>query len=111
MTLAGSQVGQAPIRCPIWITPDAKRIWRQIVPDLQRRGVLLPIDRMMLSVLCELLSQHQAATEAIDRDGLIVGDQAHPLADFATKAAEQITAICHAFGMSPLGRRELERTR
>ena len=108
MTLAGSQIGQAPIRCPRWLSDAAKRIWRGLAPDLQRRGILTPLDRALLAVLCETLAQHRAATAAIELDGLIGGGEAHPLTEWASETARQALAIAHDFGLTPLGRAELE---
>ena len=110
MTLAGSHVGQAPIRCPRWLTASAKPFWRELAPDLQRRGILTPLDRPLLAVLCELLATHRAATRVIEEDGLTLpSGELHPLAEVAAETSKQALAIAHDFGLTPLGRAELER--
>jgi len=44
-----------PIRppCPAWLSAEAKRAWKQLVPQLERAGVLTVVDGQALAAVCQ----------------------------------------------------------
>lgn len=45
----------APIvpKCPGWLKPEAKRVWKELVPELQRIGALTIVDGEALAAACQ----------------------------------------------------------
>ena len=39
-------------RCPVWLSPKAKKFWKQIVPELRRLKLLTVVDGPALTNLC-----------------------------------------------------------
>lgn len=105
----------APITpsCPAWLSPEAKKLWKRLVPELQRIGVLTMVDGEALAgacqswavyVECERLLKKEGrtyqytnkagATNLLPRPEVAIGQRA--LADFR--------AFCSEFGLTPASR-------
>lgn len=53
----GPPQGQSPIPadlvdCPDWLSPEAKREWARVAPELSRLGLLTKLDMAMLAGFC-----------------------------------------------------------
>jgi P27 family predicted phage terminase small subunit len=67
-------------KCPSWLDAAAKKAWREIVPELDRIGVLTIVDRHILENYCRTWSRWRAAEDFISRHG-----EAFPIKDDAGK--------------------------
>ncbi len=84
--------------CPKWLTPEARAVWRQIVPDLAAIGLLCRVDLGVLAVYCSALADYQAAA-AVPRD---VTDRSAVLA--IAKIEGRILAAARELALSPAAR-------
>ena len=60
--------------CPVWLSPEAKRIWKDVSRTLEESGTLGSVDRHILATYCSACAQRRAAEEALlkplpDKDG------------------------------------------
>ena len=58
-------------RCPSWLSPVAKRHWRDLAPELERIGVLTTIDVGAFAGLCESWAQYREASEFLHKHGAV----------------------------------------
>jgi P27 family predicted phage terminase small subunit len=56
-------------RCPKWLDDKAKETWAQLVPQLDRMGVLAKIDGNALARYCRLHSRWRAAEDFLQQQG------------------------------------------
>ncbi len=105
-------------RCPRWLDAGAKAAWKHLVPQLDRLGVLTPLDRHALARYCQLWSRWRRAEEFLrdqgdthlvkDADGRVKGVRAYPQVRIANQLAEQLLRLEQQFGMTPSARSRLE---
>ena len=60
---------KAGARCPSWLAADAKSVWRDLAPVLERMKVLTEADREALALLCSALAEYRQARAVLDREG------------------------------------------
>lgn len=106
--------------CPQHLTPDARKEWRRIVPELEMLGLLSQIDRAALAAYCQAYGRWVKAERGLSKfeqrfKGTNVGDGlcyqttngnwlSHPLVGVANKALEQMHKFLVEFGMTPASR-------
>ena len=103
--------------CPRWLSKEAKREWKRVVPELERLGLLTVVDRAALAGYCESWAEYREAREFIhkhgvvnpikDDDGNIKYLQQVPQVSIANKALANIRAFCSMFGLSPSDRERM----
>lgn len=105
------QVGK--IRPPK-LSTAARRIWRQLAPELEQAKILTPRDALTLGIACEVGAFVQQAAADLHADGLVTIDAAHkdterrsPTWVVFTQAAAQWLAYAGALGLSPKARESL----
>ena len=99
--------------CPSWITDEAKRLWRELVPDLAKMGCLGRCDRTMLTLLVqtwadwreaeEFLAKH-GTTYPVIRDGQPPEFRQYPHVRMARQLSEQVLRFGREFGLTPAAR-------
>ena len=99
---------------PPKLSPAARRIWRQLAPDLEKSKVLTPRDALTLGIACEVGAFAQQAAAELHAQGLVTTDAAHkdterrsPTWVVFTQAAAQWLAYAGALGLSPKARETL----
>lgn len=99
---------------PPKLSPAARRIWRQLAPDLEQSKVLTQRDALTLGIACEVGAFAQAAAATLHTEGLTTTDAAHkdterrsPTWVVFTQAAAQWLAYAGALGLSPKARESL----
>ncbi len=99
------------VKCPSWLSRDAKAEWRRVAPELKRLGLLTVVDVSALAMYCESYSQWREAVRIIERegqtyshDGLI---RTHPACHVANNAARTANLFAGQFGMTPSARTKL----
>jgi P27 family predicted phage terminase small subunit len=110
-------VAEGKPRCPQWLTGDAKRVWRQLMPKLHASGVAGEIDRNALARYCQLfvrwkeLEQYIAEKGTVypvkNKDGVTVDMKELPHVARASKLADQLLKLEQQFGMTPAARAAL----
>ena len=99
---------------PPKLSPAARRIWRQLAPDLEQSKVLTTRDALTLGIACEVGAFAQQAAAELHAQGLVTTDAAHkdterrsPTWVVFTQAAAQWLAYAGALGLSPKAREGL----
>lgn len=109
-----------PIRpkCPRWLDKEAKRMWKDLAPELERLGLLTIIDGAALAaacqrwstfVDCEQIIQEQGYNMEVfryDKQGNEIGSyiQQRPEVSIGRQALADFRAFCTEFGMTPASR-------
>lgn len=100
-------------RCPQWLSEEARKAWREIVPELQRIGVLTVIDGQALVRYCVAHARWVEAEEWIEENGLQVeirtkkGTIAYgeaPYVGIADKYGKVANRLATEFGLTPASR-------
>src|SRR5262245_48457221 len=55
--------------CPEILHPKARAVWAELVPELDRLGLLTLIDRHCLAVYCQAWAEFELATEVLEKEG------------------------------------------
>ncbi len=108
-------------RCPKWLDDKAKEAWAQLIPQLDRMGILAKIDGNALARYCRLWSRWRQAEDFLatqgdtylvkGTDGKATAVKAYPQARIAATLAEQLLRIEQHFGMTPASRARLSAPR
>ena len=56
-------------RCPSWLRKEAKKAWRQLMPQLEAMGILGECDRNVLARYCQMWAKWRQAEEFIAKNG------------------------------------------
>ncbi len=104
-------------RMPTWLRPEAKTIWKRVVPQLQQMGVLGNVDANALGRYCESHSRWTAAAMVVRKQGETAerknaeGDvymiAQRPEAKLMATLNESLRKLEAEFGMTPAGRARL----
>ncbi len=93
------------------LSPYAAEAWADLVPKLDRMGLLTEVDGPALRVLCEAISQHRRAVERVNASDVLIegarGDGAqvkHPAMQVIRDTAATIRSWSAAFGLTPSDR-------
>lgn len=109
------QRGKLP--CPTHLPDEAKKVWKRVVPELDRLGLLTIVDKELLIIYCQSYADWFKATEWIkehgdvfavkDEKGKVKYVQQMPQVAIASKAAERVHKIAQQFGLTPAARASL----
>ena len=96
-------------RCPSWLSPVAKRHWRELAPELERIGVLTTIDVGAFAGLCESWAQYRDASEFLHKHGAVYktpkgGLARAPQVAIARDALAAYMRACTEFGLTAVAR-------
>lgn len=112
---------QGDIRCPSWLSSEAKKVWRRLAPDLIAKKVLTAWDIDTFADLCEViilnrlalqdLTENGASCTVLDRemsDGtLIYRTTKNPAWQVAKESAAILASVGGRFGLNPSDRSRL----
>jgi P27 family predicted phage terminase small subunit len=97
------------VSCPTWLSPEAKREWRRLAPELQRLGLLTPLDRAVFAAYCESYAHWRRAQRVIKEQGhLYVTANARvrqrPEVAIADSSLKAMKGLAAELGLTPSGR-------
>jgi P27 family predicted phage terminase small subunit len=107
--------------CPAFLSAEAKREWRRVVPLLVKLRLLSVQDRSALAAYCQAWAQFVESTQTLQREGSIVTfctynnqgqvttstKRRHPALEWQRDAMRQVRDLGGLFGLSPSGRSRL----
>ena len=104
-------------RCPIWLAKEAKRAWRELVPQLEHMGLLAKCDRNAIVRYCQTLAMWREAQEWLmehgtvhpekDAAGRVVGLREYPHVARVIRLSEVLARLEKQFGLTPAARANL----
>ena len=105
-------------RCPVWLSADAKRAWKRLVPQLKRMRVLSAVDADALTAYCQTWARWKRAEEFLEKHGDVYplrddgGNircmQQFPQVAIARNLAQLLKAYQQEFGLTPSARTRIE---
>lgn len=109
----GRRRGPSPLPAlpspPTWLSPEARREWGRILPELAKLGLLCRLDRALLTGYCESWACYVDAVRQAATDGLIATTpngfaQKSAAAIALTDARSALLKFAAEFGLSPSSR-------
>ncbi len=105
-------------RCPGWLGAEAKAVWKRLVPDLRRMGVLTVVDGEALASFCQTYVRWREAEDFLDKHGSVypIRDergqvrcmQQFPQVSIARNLILILKSFYGEFGMTPAARTRIE---
>ncbi len=109
---------KATPRCPAWLRPEAKTVWRRMVPELRRMKVLSTADGEALASFCqahvrwqeaeEFLAKHGSVYAVRDERGQLRYMNQFPQVSIARNLLLILKSFYQEFGMTPSARTRIE---
>lgn len=82
------------VKPPAWLGKRAKKLFRQLVKDMEQTELYTNVDVETLAVYCDAVVRYAQATEAIEEQGVtIMGAQGVPVQNPAVLVASKYAAI------------------
>jgi len=104
--------------CPVWLSLEAKRAWRRLLPDLRQMRVLTCVDGDAFAAYCQTYARWKAAEEFIqkhgevypirDEQGRVKCMQQFPQVAIARNLILVLRAYQQEFGLTPAARSRVE---
>ena len=102
-------------RCPAWLSPTAKTVWRKLAGVLDRMRVLTEADGHALELLADAYGEYRAARAVILKEGTTYeSDTKHgkivrtrPEVAIAADAWKRMKAMLVEFGLTPSSRSQV----
>lgn len=103
--------------CPAWLDADARKVWRALIPQLARLGVLTRLDQHALARYCTLwvrwrkmetlLAEKGELVISYTEEGAVAGVHVTPYVAIASTLADKLLRLEQHFGMTPSARAAL----
>lgn len=98
--------------CPKWLTGEAKREWRRIVPELEAAGMISKVDRVALTGYCQTYARWRKAETEIQQSFIYefmdidfkMKRKVKPEVAIAIDSLSQVRQFCIEFGLTPSSR-------
>lgn len=95
---------QLQITPPRYLTGYASASWRELVPLLNKAGLVKQVDKAVVISLCEQIQLARMAYEDVNENGLSSGSRKNPAASILDSATAKIKSLSDALGLSPQAR-------
>lgn len=96
-------------KCPKWLSGEARREWRRVVPALEKLGLLSELDGAALEAYVSTYGRMVRAERDIAENGSTYitstgFERVRPAVKIATEAEESVRRFCAEFGLTPSAR-------
>ncbi len=107
LVVDNSAVSKAP-PAPSWLSADAKREWKRVVPILVDRRILTTADLGSLENYCVAIGTVREMERQLQRDGHVVetekGTKRHPAVGIQSDAMTRARLLAAELGLTPTSR-------
>mgnify|MGYP001313501869 CR=1 FL=1 len=107
LVVDNSAVSKAP-PAPAWLSADAKREWKRVVPILVERRILTTADLGSLENYCTAIGQIREMERQLQRDGHVIetdkGLKRHPAVGIQSDAMTRARLLAAELGLTPVSR-------
>jgi P27 family predicted phage terminase small subunit len=98
---------------PSWLKGRARAAWKELVPELDRIGLLTVVDGHALAVYCEAWATYVEASEVVRQEGILVdsyrgGKAKNPAAQIMRDSADLMMKVGSQYGLTPATRTRLQ---
>ena len=105
-------VGAGKVKCPSWLDPAARRVWRALVAELKQLELVTNLDVAALAVLADAIARHREAAALVAEQGTVITlGGGRPIQNPAVLTVAKYAAIIRqyggAFGLDPSARAKL----
>src|SRR5262245_33110551 len=95
-----------PPRCPKLLKGEARKLWRELVPELHEQGLLAKVNRTALVGLCQTYGNVIAAEKILAKEGLTYESKhgyrcLRPEVTMAQKGWQLVRGFLQEFGLTP----------
>lgn len=103
------QPSEKGVRCPEWLSPESKNVWKKIAPQLKSLKLLTLVDVNEFALYCGYMAEYITAYEFIQKNGLTYESNSgltkvYPQVRIARDAARMASSLASKFGLSPSDR-------
>ena len=96
-------------KCPAWLSKEAKREWKRLVPFLEQAGLLTQVDRAAFAGYCQSYADWVDAKAHIAAEGSTFEtpngyQQQTPWVSIAQASLKTMLKFCTEFGLTPSSR-------
>lgn len=100
-------------RCPQWLSPRARKVWRQTMPDLIRMRIAARLDTLAHARYCQEIVLWHEARELVERLGVVITTTngnlvQNPALGIMHTADRNCRSHEAAFGMNPSARSTIQ---
>ncbi len=107
LVIDNSAVSKAP-PAPAWLSADAKKEWRRVVPILVERRILTTADLGSLENYVTAIGQVREMERQLQRDGQVIetdkGKKRHPAVGIQADAMTRARLLAAELGLTPVSR-------
>lgn len=112
VNLAEPKPKKAPPRCPAWLSPEAKTVWRRLTAQLKTMGMLYAADEDIIAAYANAVVTYQKATKLVEEHGLLIPGRrddlvTNPAVRIQRDAAQLIRQLAGELGLTPSSRSRL----
>lgn len=99
-------------RCPSWLSPDAKKVWRRTTKQLESMKILSEADQDVIVAYVNAVVLYERATKIVDEVGVLVegrrdGMVKNPAVQVQRDQAQLIRQLAGELGLTPSSRGRL----
>jgi len=99
-------------KCPDWLDGEAKKKWKELVPELSRLKLLTIVDGDALATYCQAWAEFRQATEELRKESRYITlesgyVQSHPAVAQQRSAWATLKTFAALFGLDPSSRSKL----
>lgn len=106
-----SELDGLPIAAPAMLPDAAKKVWAELVPELNKAGFARSLDIYLVIGFCTQYAIYQDALENVDDLGIIIetarGATKNPAVNVANDSLQKTLSIARQIGLTPSSRAEL----
>ena len=100
-------------KMPPGMDKKAQAEWRRVADRLYRAGLLTELDKLTLSIYCQMVSRYERYNEALESEGEYYEaasgqKKLHPLYYARENATKELRMLIKEFGLSPNARMRME---
>lgn len=96
-------------KCPAWLASEGKKLWKQLIPELERLGLMTIMDGVAFEAVCQNYATWVRCEKYLKKNGLTFETetgyiQQRPEVAIGQKALAAVRAFCTEFGLTPASR-------
>jgi len=100
------------VTMPRFLGAEAKKLWKELAPELKKRGLLTALDRAAFSGLCASYGHMVEMERIIQKEGSTIVDnrgvtRKHPAVTILNQFFSLFKSFSEMFGLSPLARERI----